>query len=198
MLYRPRIAILGHGRAGKDESGLWLGTHSWLRYVGSTSMVICPMIAAERGVTPAYAWQRRHAERKFWYDWANEYRKDDPAKIAKECLKQGDLVIGLRDKHELQACKDQNLFDLIVWIRRDVPNDPTVTFGPEDCDVVLYNDKGKEELYARWTRLMRLAGVQINLYEAYQKPKLPDWAYLPSLPISENEEPFGSTNIVVA
>jgi hypothetical protein len=158
--------------------------------------VICPLIAAERNVTPEHAWVRRHRERKFWYDWANEYRKDDPAKLAKKCLEHGDMVIGLRDKLELQACKDANLFDLIVWIHRDVPKDPTVTFEAADCHITLDNTRSKRDLYAKLEKLCYLFGVPVYAYPDPQKNKLPDWAYKPALSPDEQEEPFGASLVV--
>jgi hypothetical protein len=158
----PKIALLGYGRAGKDTAGAWLGEHTPLRYVGSTSQVICPMIAKELDIPVEEAWRTRHQHRMFWYEWANAYRRDDPAKLAKKCLEQGDMVVGLRDIIELNACKAAGLFDLIIWIDRDVPHDPTVTFTKEDCDIVVCNNTDLPTFYARLARLCRFAGIEVK------------------------------------
>jgi hypothetical protein len=128
----------------------------------------------------------RHKERKFWYEWANEYRKDDPAKLAKKCLEKGDMVIGLRDKLELQACKDANLFDLIIWIERNVEPDPTVTFSRDDCDVIIDNNGTISQLQKKLSRLVNLDGVDV-FDEPIQDLYLPDFAKLPALQPSSAE-----------
>jgi hypothetical protein len=158
----PKIALLGMGRAGKDEAGKWFGKYTPLKYVGSTSMVICPMIAAERGMDVKECWKNRHQERMLWYSWANHFRRDNPAKLAQTCLEVGDLVIGMRDKLELQACKDIDLFDLIVWINRDVPDDPTVTFRREDCDIIIDNNESLDVFFTKLKRLAQFAGVPVS------------------------------------
>lgn len=159
----PKLAILGHGRAGKDTAGGWLGLFTELRYVGSTSRVICPLIARERGISIREAWANRHNERMFWYEWANNYRKDDPAKIAKECLKEGDIVVGLRADYELEACRRADLFDLIVWVENPrVAPDPTVTFAAKDCDIVIVNDGDHSEFYGKLASLARFAGLTVH------------------------------------
>lgn len=157
----PKIALLGYGRCGKDTAGEWLGKHTPLRYMGSTSSVICPLIAAELGVPVQEAWETRHNNRKFWYEWANNYRRDNPAKLAEFCLETGDMVVGLRDKFELECCRQKKLFDLTIWIHRDVPVDPTVTFSRTDCDVVVDNTGTLDEYYARLAKLVKFAGLEV-------------------------------------
>ncbi len=156
---KPRIAIVGRGRAGKDVSGAWFGANTPLRYVGSTSNVVCPLIARELGISAEEAWLDRHNNRMFWYNWCNEYRKDDPAKIAKVCLENGDIVVGLRDWREIEAIKELHIVDLVIWIERNVPEDPTMTYGPEYADIVINNNGTIEELYEKLWNLSRFAGL---------------------------------------
>lgn len=157
-----RLAIVGYGRAGKDTTGEYIGKLTSLRYVGSTSNIICPLIAAEQGITPEEAWNIRHDgdNRVFWYNRANEYRKDDPAKIIKASLDKGEIVIGIRDILELDAMKQQNLVDLIIWIERRVPMDVTVTFKRDDCDIIIENNGTIPELYARIEKFVKFAGLK--------------------------------------
>lgn len=159
----PKIALLGNGRAGKDTAGGWFGLFTPLQYVGSTSRVVCPMIAEELGISVEAAWRNRHEHRKFWYDWCNEYRKDDPSKIAKACLAQGDIVVGLRDIVELNACKAEDLFDLTVWVENPrVPNDSTVTFTKDDCDVIIENNGDYRQFYRKLMQLCRFSGIMVH------------------------------------
>lgn len=160
MIVKPRIALCGMGRAGKDTAGEYLGRITELRYVGSLSQILCPLIAEEQGVTPEEAWANRHAQRVFWYEWANEYRKHDPARLIKESLSKGEIVVGVRDRRELFAARDEGLLDQVVWIERPgVPVDPTVTYTQADCDVTIYNTSDLAALYAklqRWALFSRL------------------------------------------
>lgn len=157
----PKIAILGYGRAGKDEAGAWLGRNTPLIYTGSTSQVLCPLIAIELGISEEEAWNTRHANREYWFEFGNNYRKGDPAKIARKCLLASDMVIGLRDKEELQACKDARLFDLIIWIHRlGTPVDPTVTFSRNDCDLIIDNVGTLKEYHQKLHKLAKFAGLE--------------------------------------
>jgi hypothetical protein len=160
---RQKIALLGYGRSGKDTAGGFLGLFTPLRYVGSTSMVLCPLIANSLGIPVEQAWAERHKNRKYWYDWANAYREDDPTKLARRSLEYGDMVVGLRDKVELQACKEAGLFDLTIWVANcRVPYDPTVTFTAEDCDVILENNTSYAQFYERLMHLCRFGGIMVD------------------------------------
>lgn len=136
-----KIAILGHGRSGKDTAAEFLDNHTPLRYGGSTSEYLCPFVAAKLGIPEQEAFRRRHESdemRMLWYDAGNELRRDDPLFLVRRVLADGDLVVGLRDAEEVARLPEIGV-DLLIWIHRDVPVDPTCKFGPEDCDVVVHN-----------------------------------------------------------
>jgi hypothetical protein len=158
----PTVALLGWGRAGKDEAGIWLGKNTALRYVGSSSNVACPMIAAELGITEEEAWNTRHQNRAFWKDWADKYRGDDGSKLCRAILEKGDIVVGLRDKFELDCCKREGLLDIIVWIDRPVPQDFTVTFSVDDCDIVIRNHGTIEEFHQKLQRWVDFSGIPLK------------------------------------
>lgn len=158
---KPVLAILGYGRCGKDTCGQWLGEHTPLVYAGSSSNVVVDLIAADLGVTPEEAWADRHRNRAYWKQWADNYRKDDPTKLARLCLQRGDLIIGLRDVVEFRACRDANLFDIAIWVNRDVPVDPTVTFSRDDCDIVVDNNSDLDTLARRLKNLCTFAGIHV-------------------------------------
>jgi len=158
------VAVLGYGRAGKDTAAMWLGMHVYgCHYVGSTSDVVNPLIARERGMTPEENWATRHQNRKFWYDWCNEFRKDDPTKIARATMETGgNIIVGLRDKAELEACRNAKLFGIVIWVDNPrVPPDPTVTFTRSDCDIVVDNDGSFAKFFSKLTRLFTFAGYDV-------------------------------------
>jgi hypothetical protein len=168
----PRLAILGYGRAGKDTMGIYLGMHTEHVYVGSTSDVVNPMIAKELGLSPEENWRRRHEgnNRQFWYNWCNEYRKHDPSRLAQAVFNAGgSMVVGLRDKIELAACRDKQLFDLIVWIENPrVPADSTVTFTRDDCDIVITNESDLPRFFSKIAKFCDTAGIRTDCH--FQDP----------------------------
>jgi hypothetical protein len=170
------ILFCGYGRAGKDEAASTLGRITHLPYAGSYSWAVLPLVAKSLGLHPQVAWETRAANRQYWYEFCNDLRKDDAAKLSRMVLLQGKVAAGLRDKVELEATKAAGLFNRIVWIDRPgTPVDPTVTFGPEDCDEVLLNIgdlKCFHVLLFEWAINHRLPLKHTNeVWELYQSSK---------------------------
>ncbi len=164
-----KLAIVGYGRSGKDTAGLFLGQITHLNYVGSTSDVVRPLIAKDLGISEEEAWATRHQNREYWKKWCDNYRKDDPAKIAKESLKHGDMVVGIRGREELEAVQAQGLVDLTIWIANPrVEKDPTVDFEISYADIVIYNDSDYATFYKRLRNFAKyaclIAESKYNLY----------------------------------
>jgi hypothetical protein len=152
----PILAIVGHGRAGKDTVAEWLRDNTILRFKGGCSFTGCQYVADKLGSSWHEAWRTRHERRMEWYHILNEYRKDDPTRLVRDCLEHSDIVCGLRDREELLGAKAKKLFDLVIWVDRPVPIDPTVTFTVDDADLIIRNYTKFEDLYERLTHL---AGV---------------------------------------
>jgi hypothetical protein len=147
---KKRIAIVGYGRHGKDFLAEIFDATTHLKYGGSCSWAALPYVAAELGVHPQLAWEKRHNQRQFWYEFCNYLRRDDPTFLIKKVLEQGDMVVGIRDKAELDAMKEQKLVDHTIWVDaapRITFEDTTVTFSKEDCDSVFDNSRTKESAY---------------------------------------------------
>jgi hypothetical protein len=155
----PKIAICGHGRSGKDEAARYLARRTPLRFAKSTSEVIAPYAAAKLGRPVDVAFAERHQNRVFWFNVGNELRAEDPAFLVRECLKAGEIVVGMRNRSEVVAVRAERLVDLVVWIDRDVPADPTQEFGVELCDLVVPNRGTLEEFHGRLEALARWAGL---------------------------------------
>jgi hypothetical protein len=159
MTQLPKIAICGHGRSGKDTAARWLAEHTPLRLGRTTSEVIAPFRAAELGIPVEDAFARRHEERDVWYLLGNRLRANDWARLVRETLRDGEICVGIRDPEELGATRAEGLVDLVLWIDRDVPADPTMKFGAERCDIIIRNDGSLETFYRRLEALMRFAGL---------------------------------------
>ncbi len=155
-----RLAIVGPGRSGKDEVAAWFARNTRLRYGGSTSEVIAPHAAKALGLSVAEAFARRHEDRDLWHRLGIELRKHDHAALARAVLKRGDLVVGVRDRVEMETVLAERLVDLAVWIDRPgIPDDPTLEYGPELCDVTIQNHWGLTELHGRLKKFANAIGV---------------------------------------
>ena len=166
----PKIAICGPGRSGKDEAARWLASHTKLRFTRSTSEVIAPHAAARLGKGIAESFAERHENRQFWFDVGNELRAGDPAYLVRECLRGGEIVVGLRNADEVVEARRVGLVDLFIWIERDVLRDHTQTFGPELCDVVIPNNGSLEEFFGKLAALARFAGLSSPPDTFQQRP----------------------------
>ena len=159
----PVVAICGPATCGKDLAAEYIADHTPLRFGGSMSCYLAPIMADRLGLSVEETIARKREFRKLWYDLGNELRAKDPLVLVKQCLEVSDLVVGSRELIELEAMRAANLVDLVVWIERDVPRDLTLTYGPDECDVVISNRGSIEAFYQRLDRLFsRFAGLSLD------------------------------------
>lgn len=150
-----RILFVGYGRAGKDEAAFYISSKTPLRYAGSFSWAALPHMANFLGLHPQVAWDTRSKHRETWKNELDRLRKTDQCFLARKVLATGEVTAGLRDKAEIDAVKAEKLFDHIIWIHRPgIPVDPTVTFGPQDCDFCLYNNGTLDDFHKLLDRLI--------------------------------------------
>lgn len=158
-----RILFVGWGRAGKDAGAEYLGSISTIPYAGSTSWAAKELVAEVLGIHPQVAWETRHQRRMEWKQICDDLRREDPTRLIRLALDNAGsrgIVAGCRDVVELVYAKRQNIFDRIVWIDRiNTPKDPTVTFGPEDCDEIIYNNLTLEAYYQTLIDWARFNGI---------------------------------------
>lgn len=139
-----KLIFCGHGRAGKDEAGLYLASITNLKFAGTCSNVLARHVAERLGVSEEEAWKNRHSGgdelRLFWRKVGDEIRKDDPAVICREMMAKGELGGGIRGLEEIRAARAEGLADLFIWVANNrVPVDPTVEYGEEECDLIIPN-----------------------------------------------------------
>lgn len=161
-----KIGICGHGRAGKDTAAIELAKHTPLRYAAGTSywarhIVFDYMKARGYPYTDAHeCWMDRHKYRELWAARIGEYNKHDPVQLYRDCLKDQDILTGVRWRHEQKACRAAGLVDLWIWIER--PNfyfDPTIEFTAADCDVTILNDGTEAEYLEKLRRFARFLNI---------------------------------------
>lgn len=155
-----RLAISGRGRSGKDEAAKWFNDNTSIRYSGfSTSMAITPHAAKHLGISEEEAFARRHEDRMLWFNLGNKLREHDQAFLARQTFEHGDIAVGIRDRDEMQAVLNEGLVDVAIWIDRDVPVDPTLTYGKELCSIVVENHGTLEEFHAVLRAVAKYLGV---------------------------------------
>lgn len=179
-MHYKKILFVGDGRAGKDEAAIFLGSITQLRYAGSFSWAALPHMAKLLGLHPCQAWEQRHQHRQFWKDELDKLRLSDQCHLARLVIQSGDIAAGLRDIKEIEAVKAERLFDRIIWVDRPGnPKDPTVTFGPEDCDEVIVNDGDLAQYHAKlftWAVNNRLPLKRTDeTVELFRKSKFYAW-----------------------
>ncbi len=127
----PVLSYQGLGRSGKDTAAQHVAEISELKYGGSTSNVVLPLIAHSLGVSEDDAWDTRHKNRTFWFNWCNLFRQlYGQETLARYLLGLGDFVVGLRSDIEVRAVHKAGLVTHWVWVERPgVADDPTVEFN---------------------------------------------------------------------
>jgi hypothetical protein len=111
-----------------------------------------PRFAARReGVTLAVALSQRHERRAYWRALGDELRAHDPAFLVRQLLTGTNIICGVRARIEMQAIRDERMLDIVYWIDRPgIPEDPTLEFGPELCDVIVPNWWDLPSYHQRW------------------------------------------------
>jgi hypothetical protein len=152
----PKVLVCGHGRAGKDTACEIICELTGWKFAGTTSKYLTKFVAAKLGLSDEEAYARRHESdetRMVWFHTGNELRKDDPSLLARMAFQNGDVSGGVRGKPEIEAIRQEGVADLIIWIDRDVPVDPTMEFGREYADIVIENNGTVTELREKLRRL---------------------------------------------
>jgi hypothetical protein len=151
------IGVCGMGRAGKDTAAEYLCAHAGMVYPQSASWQALPIIAHIIGIPPEAAWADRHQHREFWINACHAFRGKDFGFLVRMCLGAGDIAVGIRGRMELDAVIRAGVVRLTVWVDNPrAPNDPTVEYGPGDCDLMVPNHGSILEFYAKLHKLLRL------------------------------------------
>lgn len=157
-----KLLLVGSCKHGKDTVAELLKEYYGISFV-STSKA-CADIFIYNQLKEKYGYKTsdecfydRVNHRNEWHQLICEYNKDDKARLAKEILKYNNTYVGMRDSSEIQECRNQELFDLIIWIDASerLPQEDSTSFNikKSDVDIIIENNDDYEALKRRIKRL---------------------------------------------
>jgi hypothetical protein len=151
-----KLMILGHARHGKDTVAEILRDSLKLKFASSSfaaaERVMVPFLAA-KGITYAsldecYADRVNH--RQDWYEQIKAFNTPDAARLAREIYADNDIYVGMRSEVELNAVRDERLFDYSIWVDRSkhVSPEPSTSCSitKEMANYVIDNNGTLEQL----------------------------------------------------
>lgn len=154
-----KVLVVGHGGCGKGTVCNIMKDFPCVYYCGSTSEVISEVIAKEMGLSFQEAHSMRNINdesRMKWYHKGREICGSNPSKLLELCYKrvastEDEPVIlvadGCRDNLEIFDAISRDVVDVIVWVERPgIPKDPSLKFGSEVANYVIYNDSDIDSL----------------------------------------------------
>jgi dephospho-CoA kinase len=145
-----KLLIIGHMRSGKDTLAEILHENFGIKFISSSQacadIFIYDTLKEKYGYkTPEECFNDRVNHRPEWYEMICDYNKDDKARLAKEILKYNNTYVGMRDHDEIEECRKQGLFDLIIWVDASerLPNEDSSSFNitKADADIIIENNQ---------------------------------------------------------
>lgn len=156
-----RLIVTGHKNHGKDTFCDFLNL-PWQ----STSQYACKAFIFHQlknrynYKTADQCYRDRNNHRQTWYDLIRTYNKDNETKLAQSIFNEVPVLNGIRSVAELNACKEQGLVDLVIWVdasKRLPPEPPTsMTVEATDCDIIVTNNDTLDDLKRKATALNKL------------------------------------------
>ena len=157
-----KVLIIGHMRHGKDTLAEILRDHFGLSFI-SSSQACCDIFIFDElkekygYKTSEECFNDRFNHRNEWYQMICNYNKDDKARLAKEILKYNNTYVGMRDHAEIEECRKQGLFDLIIWVsaekRLPIEDSSSFNITEYDADFIVYNNESLERFTMKALRL---------------------------------------------
>lgn len=165
-----KVIVCGYSQHGKDTLCEHLRDRHGLAYE-SSSRVACPDVYRLSATLraqfcgPEQAWQHRNDSKELqaiWHDAICEINKNDKTTMARKIFSEFPVYCGMREPGELQACRDQGICDLSIWVDASERKPPQhksscgITAG--DCDAILQNNGEVREMIEKADRLFNLIG----------------------------------------
>jgi hypothetical protein len=159
-----KIMICGHARHGKDYAAEYLKAQFGFKHDSSSHVAMREFLrdklAADYGLVyrteeECYADRVNHREK--WFDLIQWYAREDRTKLTRLIFSRADIYVGIRDREQFLAARDEDLVDLALWIdasKRCPPeSSASNTILPDDCDLVVPNNGGQRQFERRLWRI---------------------------------------------
>jgi len=96
------------------------------------------------------AFEDRINHRDKWFDEITLYNKDDRTRLAKDILKTNNIYVGMRSDLEVNQCKEENTFDVIIGLINYRIGDEDKSSNTlnlfKGCDIIVCNNGTLEDL----------------------------------------------------
>lgn len=154
-----KLLFVGPSRCGKDEAGIWFGKNTTLKFAGTTSLYLAKYVSEHLSMPEHEAYQRRHEPdlQKAWHLVGKQVRSEDPGRLLREAMVNGEVSGGVRDFEEIVSAHDH--VDLVIWVDRPGCQDPTLEFDSTYADIVIQNHWGLNEYHSKLYALAKTLGV---------------------------------------
>jgi len=156
IISRKKLLIIGHARHGKDSVADYL--HHCYGYMPTDSSVraaeifLFDVLAEKYGYkTFDECYQDRVHHRAEWYEAIKAYNTPEKTRLARAIMADSDVYVGMRDRDEINACREAGIFDLIIWVDASerLPPEPSDSFNIDQslADVIIDNNGDIASLY---------------------------------------------------
>ena len=153
-----KLLVIGHKRHAKDSMAEILRDNFGLKFQSSSQAAADIFIYD--ALKEKYNYQNseecfedRVNHRAEWYDMICEYNAHDKARLAKDIMSTSDCYVGMRDRPEIDECRKQGVFDMVIWVDASdrLPLEGTDSFNiDKSCaDIVIYNNGTLDEFEAK-------------------------------------------------
>ena len=170
-----KLLIIGHARHGKTEAAKILKRERGFQFKDSSKAAAEIFLYDKLKDKYGYkdfkeCYEDRVNHREEWFDNICRFNKKDPARLAKEIMKEADIYCGMRSNREIQKCINDNVFDHIVEIfnphlPKESPESFDIDFNTLPQRYTIYNDSDLDTLRLR---LMELY-MKLNIIELQKK-----------------------------
>ena len=166
---KTKLLIIGNARHGKDTVAEILNEHFEFYFQSSSQaaadIFLYDALRDKYGYdTPDDCFEDRVNHRAEWFEMITAYNQPDRTKLARAILEQNDCYVGMRNREEIAACIDGDVFDLIIWVDacERLPKEDASSFDidPSCADIIIDNNGTLDELISKVVRLGNVLGYQ--------------------------------------
>ena len=167
------LLIIGYARHGKTESAKILRKEMGFQFkdssVAAAEIFLYDKLKDEFGYNDFFeCYKDRVNHRSRWFDEICQFNKEDPARLAKEIMKEADIYCGMRSNREIQKCIEDKVFDHIVelynpHLPKESPESFDIDFNTLPQRYTIYNDSDLDTLKLRLMELhMKLNVIELQ------------------------------------